>query len=210
MRKLQESCCFPSSNHSKYQKITHSSCLDSRSQMGAPFEMAGAYFQDFTHLGRVKTGLARQYIQQLEFHAASFSVMRTDKPPMLLYNLFGFLLLVLALRMRSQIYLLLRFVWSCFLAPIGHGTAQKDRLDKFYGSQAEIYDATRGRLLRGREDMLRLTASHLKDQLARGEWEGKKLVWVDIGGGTGYNIEQMSDYMDIKLFDAVFLIDLCE
>ena len=129
--------------------------------MVAPFELAGGYLTDFTHLGRVKAGLARQHLQNLESPTA-LSVLKPKNPTMLLYNVLGLMLLVLALRIRSQIYLLLRFIWSCFLAPIGHGTAQKDRLDKFYGSQAEIYDATRGRLLRGREDMLRLTARDRK------------------------------------------------
>lgn len=177
--------------------------------MVGPFEQAVGYYDTFAHLGRVKTGAARHYFQQLEA-PMTISSISPNNPSSLLYSILGLVVLVLGLRIRSQIYLLVRFIWSCFLAPIGHGTAQKDRLDKFYGSQAEIYDATRGRLLRGREDMLRLTASHLKDQLERGDWNGKKLVWVDIGGGTGYNIEKMSEYMDIKVFDAVYLIDLCE
>lgn len=38
----------------------------------------------------------------------------------------------------------------------------------------------------------------------------RKLVWVDIGGGTGWNIEQMNQYFPIADFDQVYLIDLCE
>lgn len=38
----------------------------------------------------------------------------------------------------------------------------------------------------------------------------RKLIWVDIGGGTGWNIEQMDKYFPVAEFDQVFLIDLCE
>lgn len=181
--------------------------------------MSGLLEQLGSHLGDLRSQLprvrsfAREYLHHLKTPTMLSSIREggeLSSTSSILYSVFALVFLVLALRIRSQIYLLLRFIWSCFLAPIGHGSAQKDRLDKFYGSQAEIYDATRGRLLRGREDMLRLTASHVKDQLARGDWNGKKLVWVDIGGGTGYNIEKMSEYFDIGLFHAVFLIDLCE
>lgn len=111
------------------------------------------------------------------------------------------------LRTRKQVYLLLRFAYSCFLAPIGRSGAQKDRLDTFYTSQANIYDATRGRLLKGREEMLRLAAAHLTSQQRTNT---QKLVWVDIGGGTGWNIERMDEYYGIDQFHAIFLIDLCE
>ena len=38
----------------------------------------------------------------------------------------------------------------------------------------------------------------------------KPLVWVDIGGGTGFNIEEMDRYFPVAGFDAVYLIDLCQ
>lgn len=38
----------------------------------------------------------------------------------------------------------------------------------------------------------------------------RKLVWADIGGGTGWNIEQMDQYFPVAEFDQVYLIDLCE
>ncbi|EPQ56989.1 hypothetical protein GLOTRDRAFT_127372 [Gloeophyllum trabeum ATCC 11539] len=85
---------------------------------------------------------------------------------------------------------------------------QRARLDKFYEGQAEVYDATRNGLLRGRETMLSLSAAHLR--LLRQKHPKKRLVWVDIGGGTGYNIEAMDQYFPISSFDAVYLIDLCE
>lgn len=178
--------------------------------MSGLLQQVGGYLGHVSpHLGRVKSSITRQHLVPLQA-SSLISSFQTVTSTSVLYSVFALLFLVLALHIRSQLYLLLRFAWSCFLAPIGHESAQKDRLDKFYGSQAEIYDATRGRLLKGREDMLRLTASHLKDQLERGDWNGKKLVWVDVGGGTGYNIEKMSEYIDLGLFHAIFLIDLCE
>ncbi len=46
-----------------------------------------------------------------------------------------------------------------------------------------VYDATRTRLLRGRQTLLRLCAAHLRQM--KKENPDKPLVWVDIGGGTG-------------------------
>ncbi|KAF7798762.1 hypothetical protein EIP86_009987 [Pleurotus ostreatoroseus] len=71
-----------------------------------------------------------------------------------------------------------------------------------------VYDATRTRLLRGRHTLLRLCAAHLRAMQA--EQPGRGLVWVDIGGGTGFNIEEMDKYFPIKEFERVYLIDLCE
>ncbi|KAG6917420.1 hypothetical protein DXG01_002505 [Tephrocybe rancida] len=101
----------------------------------------------------------------------------------------------------------LRFIWHCFIRPL-KASDQKDRLDKFYEGQADIYDKTRNGLLRGRNTMLSLSASHIRSMRAKNP--KKCLVWVDIGGGTGHNIELMDKYFPIKSFDAVYLIDLCE
>lgn len=56
--------------------------------------------------------------------------------------------------------------------------------------------------------MLKLTAAEMR--AVRQKHPGRKLVWVDIGGGTGWNIEQMNQYFPIAEFDQVYLIDLCE
>lgn len=101
----------------------------------------------------------------------------------------------------------LRFIWYCFIRPIG-ANDQKSRLDKFYEGQADVYDATRNGLLRGRRTLLNLSATHLRE--LRKSHPGERLVWVDIGGGTGYNIELMDKIFPISEFDAVYLIDLCE
>lgn len=50
-------------------------------------------------------------------------------------------------------------------------------------SLCAVYDATRTRLLRGRNTLVRLCAAHLRQMQA--ENPRKPLVWVDIGGGTG-------------------------
>jgi len=50
----------------------------------------------------------------------------------------------------------LRFFYASFLKPHtgdGIGNGQQDALESFYSAQAGVYDATRKRLLRGREDM---------------------------------------------------------
>ncbi|EMD35411.1 hypothetical protein CERSUDRAFT_106783 [Gelatoporia subvermispora B] len=106
-----------------------------------------------------------------------------------------------------------RFFYACFLKPFDHGgpsggksTGQQAALESFYRSQANIYDATRATLLRGREDMLRLAAAQLKYRAKEGQL---KPIWVDIGGGTGYNIEKMNAFVPVaEFFSAVYLVDL--
>ena len=92
----------------------------------------------------------------------------------------------------------LRFIWNCFFKPFTKsgsilGREQKHRLDAFYSGQADVYDTTRTHLLKGRETMLQLLAAHLKAQPvpARAQGMVKPKIWVDIGGGTGWNIEKM-------------------
>ena len=57
--------------------------------------------------------------------------------------------------------------------------------------------------------MLGLVAAQLKYKAERGTWAYKKPVWVDVGGGTGWNIEAMGKVLDVPTFFAdVYLIDL--
>ncbi|KAI7087873.1 hypothetical protein KC363_g8091 [Hortaea werneckii] len=103
------------------------------------------------------------------------------------------------------------FAYSCFLKPhSGDGSgSQQDALESFYKHQASVYDATRTRLLQGREDMLALVAAQVKYRSQSGQREQKKPIWVDIGGGTGWNIEQMQQQLDVPtFFHAVYLVDL--
>ncbi|KAJ5273188.1 hypothetical protein N7478_008313 [Penicillium angulare] len=90
-------------------------------------------------------------------------------------------------------------------------SSQKLKVDMDHGplAYATVYDATRRRLLRGREDMLGLVAAQLKHKVESKEIKPGKAVWVDIGGGTGYNIEAMSAFVPVnKFFDQVYLVDL--
>ncbi|KAG9743367.1 hypothetical protein KCU71_g4284, partial [Aureobasidium melanogenum] len=102
-----------------------------------------------------------------------------------------------------------KFAYSCFLKPHTGDTtgSQQDALESFYKTQAGIYDVTRSRLLRGREDMLAMAAAQLRFQLEQGQYP-RKPIWVDVGGGTGWNIEQMEKYLPVSsFFHAVYLVD---
>ncbi|EJD03174.1 S-adenosyl-L-methionine-dependent methyltransferase [Fomitiporia mediterranea MF3/22] len=101
----------------------------------------------------------------------------------------------------------LRFVWHACIALNG-GREHHERIDKFYKGQADIYDDTRKNLLRGRRTMLRLSAAHLLD--SRKSSAKRPFIWIDIGGGTGFNIEVMNEFISIDSFDAVYLVDICE
>ena len=72
-----------------------------------------------------------------------------------------------------------KFMWSCFVKPFstsdsGWGGA----LEGFYSGQADVYDATRQGLLKGRTTMMRLAAAHLSTGSDR--QEKGNLVWVDV------------------------------
>jgi hypothetical protein len=51
--------------------------------------------------------------------------------------------------------------------------------ESFYKAQADVYDATRKRLLKGREDMLGLMAAQLKHRTEAG-LISQRPVWVDV------------------------------
>ncbi|TRX94995.1 hypothetical protein FHL15_004080 [Xylaria flabelliformis] len=109
------------------------------------------------------------------------------------------------------------FFYSCFLKPHEANSKgnQQDALESFYKAQAGAYDATRKGLLRGREDMLALAAAQLTLKSKRTNTNTTKKIWVDIGGGTGWNIEAMHQFVNVPtFFDSVYLVDfspsLCE
>ena len=56
--------------------------------------------------------------------------------------------------------------------------------------------------------MLSLSAAHIR--IMRESNPKQRLIWVDIGGGTGHNIELMDKHFPISSFDAIYLVDLCE
>lgn len=75
-----------------------------------------------------------------------------------------------------------------------HGETHGARLENFYAGQAEAYDDFRKRLLRGRQE--------LYDQLV----SPPNGVWVELGGGTGANLEFLEDRLNA--LRRVCLVDL--
>lgn len=69
------------------------------------------------------------------------------------------------------------------------------RLDAFYRAQADHYDDFRRRMLHGRDELVQRI----------GLYEGE--VWVDLGAGTGANLEAVADL--IPRLGRVYLVDLC-
>lgn len=55
--------------------------------------------------------------------------------------------------------------------------------------------------------MLKLCAAQLREQIDTG-YMTKKPIWVDLGGGTGWNIEMMHESFPIDTFEKVILVDL--
>lgn len=128
-----------------------------------------------------------------------------------LYVCASIALFVIVSTYSSRIKPIFLFFYSCFLKPIGSNDSHQAKLESFYQSQAGIYDTTRTKLLLGRETMLRLCAAQLR-LLMMGKQTSltkKPLVWVDLGGGTGWNIEKMNDHFPISNFDKVYVVDLC-
>lgn len=87
----------------------------------------------------------------------------------------------------------LKLLYHLTLAP-NRGKTHAERLESFYGGQAEGYDGFRKRLLKGREELFRSLAIP----------EGG--VWLDMGGGTGWNLEQVGER--IRQAGKVYLVDL--
>lgn len=114
------------------------------------------------------------------------------------------ILLVAIFTINKTTQSVLLFAWNCFIRPFLYkkktSTEQQSNLELFYKNQAQIYDKTRAFLLKGRRECLKLAASHLEKK--------HDLVWVDIGGGTGANIEFMDSIILIGNFKQVYLVDL--
>lgn len=84
------------------------------------------------------------------------------------------------------------------------GSTHKERLESFYGPQAHCYDHFRVRFLHGRRGMLRECAREMQNLQGH-----KDLIWVDLGGGTGQNVETMASFFDLSLFKKVYVVDIC-
>ncbi|KAL9612968.1 MAG: hypothetical protein Q9167_002445 [Letrouitia subvulpina] len=105
-----------------------------------------------------------------------------------------------------------QFFYNTFVKwqnPSKSGEGQQAALESFYKGQADAYDGTRRYLLLGRELMLEMAAKQLEIRREKGWLRQPKPVWIDIGGGTGYNIEAMSQVLDVpNYFETVYLVDL--
>jgi len=75
------------------------------------------------------------------------------------------------------------------------GSTQQERLESFYVTQADLYDSYRHRMLHGRWPMITAMPAV------------KGGVWVDIGGGTGSNLEYFGDRLDY--WGKIVVLDLC-
>ncbi len=75
------------------------------------------------------------------------------------------------------------------------GDSHKERLESFYSGQARAYDVFRHRFLHGRVPMIEIMPTP------------RNGVWLDMGGGTGANLEHLKDSM--ANFSRVIVLDLC-
>ena len=89
----------------------------------------------------------------------------------------------------------MKVLYHMLLKPV-RGDNHAQRMESFYGGQAGAYDDFRRRLLKGRES--------LYESLPKPEGG----VWVDMGGGTGSNIENLADSIDS--LQKVYVVDLSE
>ncbi len=87
----------------------------------------------------------------------------------------------------------LKILYHLALSPI-RGETHQERLDSFYGGQAEGYDAFRKKMLHGREAMF--TSLPLESGT----------TWVDLGCGTGSNAEYVAD--KVPGLQSLVLVDL--
>jgi S-adenosylmethionine-diacylgycerolhomoserine-N-methlytransferase len=88
----------------------------------------------------------------------------------------------------------LKVLYHLAFAPI-RGQTHAARLNNFYRGQADQYDAFRQRLLPARDELVRLL------DLPEGG------VWVDMGGGTGANLEFAGDRL--AGLSRAYVVDLC-
>jgi len=87
----------------------------------------------------------------------------------------------------------LKVLYHLAVKPV-RGGDHAARMENFYGGQAEAYDDFRRRLLPGRKELFDAI------QVPEGG------VWVDMGGGTGANLEHLGSR--IRLLEKVYVVDL--
>jgi len=87
----------------------------------------------------------------------------------------------------------LRILYHLTLKPV-RGKDHAARMESFYAGQADAYDSFRKRLLKGREEL----------------WQAigvpEQAVWVDMGGGTGANLDYFGE--QIKNLQKIYVVDL--
>ncbi len=89
----------------------------------------------------------------------------------------------------------LKILYCMALLPV-RGETDAERLEAFYVKQVDAYDRFRKRLLTGRDELMR------EMQPKEGE------VWVDMGCGTGANVEFLGE--KLKDLKKVYLVDLTD
>jgi betaine lipid synthase len=94
--------------------------------------------------------------------------------------------------------IVLKSLWLSKASGADHAT----RLENFYGPQAAAYDSFRSAFLWGRRPLLAACAARL-------DRRATDLVWVDLGGGTGENVDMMAEYIPLECFKAIYVVDLC-
>lgn len=94
----------------------------------------------------------------------------------------------------------LKTLYHLTLSPI-RGETHQERLDSFYGGQADHYDAFRKKMLHGREELFRRLAETAGDS----QQPSQGGVWLDLGSGTGSNADLMAPalprFREAKLVD---------
>jgi S-adenosylmethionine-diacylgycerolhomoserine-N-methlytransferase len=89
----------------------------------------------------------------------------------------------------------LKTLYHLTVSPV-RGQTHAERLESFYSRQAADYDAFRKHLLHGREELYRLLPVPCGG------------IWVEMGGGTGHNLE----YLGQRLGELrrVYVVDLAD
>lgn len=87
----------------------------------------------------------------------------------------------------------LKILYHLALRPV-RGDSHAERMESFYSGQAGAYDDFRKRLLHGREELFQQIAFPQNG------------VWVDLGGGTGANMEFIAD--KVPQLQKGYVVDL--
>ena len=102
----------------------------------------------------------------------------------------------------SSDWQVLRAMWFAKIT----GCDLQERLDSFYGTQADLYDSYRFRMLHGRPKMLQAVADAVAPSAAK---KKSGVVWVDLACGTGANVENFATSVRQGKFAKIYLVDLC-